>query len=252
MSEPQFDLFICASSDAITRFFSETTERKSNASIEFSGPDGEGLYNVLYQGLIFEGWIPPSDDWPGKWVDSEAERIFYEVSPESLQQEGAFALRPGRHISSERPVPIILEKMLELASKIGANLEYTAVFWRPAQLITGAQYFAETIGQMASGGILPVLSLVDFRSISGNSHQTYGLAHFSGQEICLQTPEGMSDNDRVRRLVRLALDAIIHGPVTEPITAKGISSGEQVILQPEAGAARVLARTVFATAKSLN
>ncbi len=252
MSDPQFDLFICTSREAISRFLAGIAEEKSGATTEIAGPNENGLYTILYHGLVFEGWVPPTDAWPENWIDSHAERIFCEVSTDSPKCNSAFALRPGPHISIGRPVPVIFEKMLELASKIGANLNYTAVFWRPAQLITGAQYFDESISQMASGGILPVLSLIDFRSINCNSHQTFGLAHFSGQEICLQTPEGMTENDRLRRLVRLALDAILHGPVIGTVTAEGISPGERVSMELGTGSTRVLARTYFEPGEPLN
>lgn len=109
------------------------------------------------------------------------------------------------------------------------------IFWSPARLWSDAPQFRSAVAEMLASGMPPVLHLVAFRRGEGPDGaivRTRGLTLFGGQEIESRMPPGWTVAEMIRRLARLALDIILHGPVTEARGVRGLGPGEWVSLVP--------------------
>ena len=114
------------------------------------------------------------------------------------------------------------------------------IFWSPARLWSDAPQFRGAMAEMLVSGMPPVLHLVAFRRSDrpdGATVRTRGLALFGGQEIEGGIPPGWTVAEMVKRLARLALDIMLHGPVTEERGLRGLNPGEWVVLRPVGGSA---------------
>lgn len=112
------------------------------------------------------------------------------------------------------------------------------LFWSPARLWSDAAQFRASIAEMLASGMPPVLHLVAFRrreDAAGASMGTRGLALFAGQELKARIPDGWTVADMVKRLSRLALDMMLHGPVRHDRTMRGLESGEWIDLSLSLG-----------------
>lgn len=117
-------------------------------------------------------------------------------------------------------------------------LDASHVFWSPARLWSDASQFRASIAEMLKSGMLPVLHLVAFRQRTtgeGECVLTRGLSLFGGQELAARIPRGWTVAEMVKRLARIALDIIMHGPVAGPRRVRGLSAGEWVSLSPQGG-----------------
>lgn len=113
------------------------------------------------------------------------------------------------------------------------------IFWSPARLWTDARQFRGAIAEMQTSGMPPVLHLIAFRRRDGAADPhvaTRGLAAFAGQELDAAVPPGWDMAAMVKRLARLALDIMLHGPVVQPQQTPGLQAGEWVALTPQGGA----------------
>lgn len=111
------------------------------------------------------------------------------------------------------------------------------IFWTPARLWSDAEQYRAAIAEMHESSMPPVLHLVAFRrreSEVGGSVGTRGLALFAGQELEARIPAGWTVAGVVRRLARLALDMMIHGPVRDAGGVQGLEPGEWIRLIPQA------------------
>jgi hypothetical protein len=84
----------------------------------------------------------------------------------------------------------------------------------------------------------PVLHLVAFRRRGAGARETVatrGLALFGGQELEAEVPAGWTMADMVKRLARIALDVMLHGPIVRSQNARGLEAGEMVRLIPATG-----------------
>lgn len=114
------------------------------------------------------------------------------------------------------------------------------IFWSPARLWSDAVQFRASIAEMLASGMPPVLHLIAFRrrEVDGvDSIGTRGLAHFTGQELEAPIPPAWTVADVVRRLSRLALDAMLNGPIRYPRTMRGLDAGERIGVLPPTGRA---------------
>lgn len=114
------------------------------------------------------------------------------------------------------------------------------IFWSPARLWSDAPQFRASVAEMLASGMPPVLHLVAFRRKdlgNGASVGTRGLVLFAGQELEARIPGGWTVAEMVRRLSRLALDMMLHGPVQHARTMRGLEAGEWIELLPPLGSA---------------
>lgn len=111
-----------------------------------------------------------------------------------------------------------------LADMLGAQ----HLFWSPARLWSEATAFRLAVSEMLDSGMPPLLHLIAFRrgDTQEASLETHGLSHFCGQELRLVVAEGLDRAEQVRRLARLALDMMLHGPVLAPRRFAGLVPDE--------------------------
>ncbi len=112
------------------------------------------------------------------------------------------------------------------------------LFWSPARLWSDAAAFRQAVAEMEASGMPPVLHLVAFRrrdTAGAATVATRGLAVFAGQEVEAEIPPGWDMAAMVRRLARLALDIMLHGPIRRAQQAPGLEAGEWVAMTPRPG-----------------
>ena len=117
-------------------------------------------------------------------------------------------------------------------------LDASHYFWSPARLWSEAGQFLAAVAEMLASGMPPVLHLIAFRhgdKGDGAMVRTRGLALFGGQELEGRMPAGWTAAEMVKRLSRLALDIMLHGPVTDARRMRGLNPGEWVSLSPGRG-----------------
>lgn len=111
------------------------------------------------------------------------------------------------------------------------------MFWTPARLWSDAEQVRASIAEMQESGMPPVLHLVAFRRRedgTGPRIVTRGLTLFCGQEMEARVPAGWTVADVVKRLARLALDMMLHGPVDVVRGVQGAARSEWMRLVPQA------------------
>lgn len=119
--------------------------------------------------------------------------------------------------------------MLLLLDMCGA----THLFWDPAALWSDAQMFRTALAELLTSGMPPVLHQVAFRRVAAGRVQTRGLSYFAGHEIEAVLPDGMDVQAAVRRLARLAIDAMLNGPYDRATEVEGMEAGEHIRLLPQ-------------------
>lgn len=128
-----------------------------------------------------------------------------------------------------------LREFFKMAVLLIDLFDASHIFWSPARLWSDAPQFRSAVVEMLASGMPPVLHLVAFRRGEGPDGaivRTRGLGLFGGQEIESRMPPGWTVAEMIRRLARLALDIILHGPVTEARGVRGLGPGEWVSLVP--------------------
>jgi len=109
-------------------------------------------------------------------------------------------------------------------------------YWSPARLWSDATAFRQAVAEMLDSGMPPLLHLLAFQDMAGGGMVTRGLAFFSKQELHLAAGAGLDRKDAVRRLARLALDIMVHGPIHAPRSFPGLIAGENMRVGPATGA----------------
>jgi hypothetical protein len=110
------------------------------------------------------------------------------------------------------------------------------IYWSPARLWSEAAAFRAAVAEMLVSGMPPLLHLLAFQDMPGGGIATRGLSFFAGQELHLVDGAGLDRKDAVRRLARLALDIMVHGPITAPRRFRGLTEGETLRVGPATGA----------------
>ncbi len=133
-----------------------------------------------------------------------------------------------------------LREFLKLAVLVMDAAGASHIFWSPARLWTSASLFRAAIAEMLTSGLPPVMHLVAFCRVddaAGDLVTTRGLGYFAGQELAAPLLPEMAMSWAVRRLARLAVDMILHGPVHHRRRVAGLMAGEYLWLEPGASGA---------------
>ena len=126
----------------------------------------------------------------------------------------------GPAVASGRVVPAIVQAMLELGDVLGRNLSIKAVFWSPAAVASGYDYYAEAVSQYAKGAAFPALLCVGFDMSTIAIVQTTGLAWLCDQELTM------------RYVVRLVHDLATQGAYDRALELPGLHPDEVVVVTP--------------------
>ena len=146
-------------------------------------------------------------------------------------------VRPGDGSAVEAPVAWMRD-YFKLVALLVDLFDASHIYWSPARLWSDAPQFRAAIAEMLTSGMPPVLHLVAFRRRGAGPDErvaTRGLALFGGQELEAGIPAGWTMADMVKRLARLALDVMLHGPVASAQNARGLEGGEVIRLIPRPG-----------------
>lgn len=151
-------------------------------------------------------------------------------------QAWAFFEEPRAADGRTRSTP--LREIFKMQAPLIDLLDASHYFWSPARLWSEAEQFRAAVTEMLTSGMPPVLQLIAFRladSGAGAAVRTRGLALFGGQELEGRMPAGWTAAEMVKRLSRLALDIMLHGPVTDARRMRGLNPGEWVSLSQGRG-----------------
>lgn len=140
------------------------------------------------------------------------------------------ALHP--HVKEGLRIPEIAQAFLSLGASLAEHLGAIGVVWRPAALQTDTDYFVEVVESYSSGGVFPVLPIIDFvfddkeRILRSN-----GLGLLCGQEFELMS-DTMDRQNMIRRAIRLAHDLAINGAVQDEQIVPDIEPDNVIHLAP--------------------
>ena len=137
----------------------------------------------------------------------------------------------GAAVASGRTVPAIVQAMLELGGVLGRNLGIKAVFWSPAAVASGYDYYAEAVAQYAEGAAFPALLCVGFDMSAIAIVQTTGLAWLCDQELTFAHGQ-LPAHEAMRYVVRLVHDLATQGPYDRALELPGLHADEVVVVTP--------------------
>ena len=137
----------------------------------------------------------------------------------------------GPAVASGRVVPAIVQAMLELGDVLGRNLSIKAVFWSPAAVASGYDYYAEAVSQYAKGAAFPALLCVGFDMSTIGIVQTTGLAWLCDQELTFTHPQ-LPMHEAMRYVVRLVHDLATQGAYDRALELPGLHPDEVVVVTP--------------------
>ena len=137
----------------------------------------------------------------------------------------------GPAVASGRIVPAIVQAMLELGDVLGRNLGIKAVFWSPADVVSGYDYYAEAVAQYAEGAAFPALLCVGFDMSMIGTVQTSGLAWLCDQELTFTHPQ-LPAHEAMRYVVRLVHDLATQGAYDRALELPGLHADEVVVVTP--------------------
>jgi hypothetical protein len=156
-------------------------------------------------------------------------RIFCNADLSDIQSAVHIDLGPA--VASGRVVPAIVQAMLELGEVLGRNLGIKAVFWSPAAVASGYDYYAEAVTQYAEGAAFPALLCVGFDMSTNGIVQTTGLAWLCDQELTFAHAH-LPAHEAMRYVVRLVHDLATQGAYDRALEVPGLNADEVVILTP--------------------
>ena len=149
----------------------------------------------------------------------------------------------GPAVASGRIIPAIVQAMLELGDVLGRDLGIKAVFWSPAAVVSGYDYYAEAVAQYAQGAAFPALLCVGFDMSTVDIVQTTGLAWLCDQELSFAHPQ-LPAHEAMRYVVRLVHDLATQGAYDRALELPGLHADEVVVVTPIPEEGKVNARFV--------
>ena len=157
--------------------------------------------------------------------------------------QSAVGIDLGPAVTSGRIVPAIVQAMLELGDILGRNLGIKAVFWSPADVVSGYDYYAEAVAQYAQGAAFPALLCVGFDMSAIAIVETTGLAWLCDQELTFAHAQ-LHAHEAMRYVVRLVHDLATQGAYDRALELPGLHADEVVVVTPSPDQGTVNARLV--------
>lgn len=231
---PLYLVFSCDAAKVIAGI--DEFVRDSNGAVARALPSASRSdHNLVWNGLQFSLCLA---ELPGQVV--EAQPILCSSMPSG--NGDVFALNFSDHVTGGNQLPEIAQAFLKFAALLVKHLGPDRVLWTPGNLLVDPAYFAETVGDYADGGAFPVLATIQLIwSPEKDKLRTKGLEWFSGQEVLCEVDKG-SEQDWLRRIVRLVHDIATNGPLTTDQTAPDLDGNRLVVLTLRDESRRVYAR----------
>ena len=123
------------------------------------------------------------------------------------------------------------------------NATSKAVFWSPADVVSGYDYYAEAVAQYAEGAAFPALLCVGFDMSTIAIVQTTGLAWLCDQELTFTHPQQPA-HEAMRYVARLVHDLATQGAYDRALELPGLHADEVVVVTPSPDQGTVNARLV--------
>lgn len=206
-----------------------------NSGVTFGDGSTQAMSSgtLIYHGMAFQYDVKP--------LATLAADHFIFCNLETSALRSAVHLRLGDAVASGGAVPAVTLAMLQLGAVLGEALNAAAVQWHPAAVISGFEYFRESVAQYASGGAFPALLCVGFDVTQPDLVRTCGLKYLSGQELVFDH-RGMPRHEAMRYVVRLVHDIATQGSIDAPLEVCGMTAAETVRLIPDAESRVLFAR----------
>ena len=177
--------------------------------------------SLLFSGVSFSYALQASP------APAATHHIFCNADLSDIQSAVHIDLGPA--VASGRVVPAIVKAMLELGDVLGGNLDIKAVFWSPAAVASGYDYYAEAVAQYAEGAAFPALLCVGFDMSMNAIVQTTGLAWLCDQELTFTHPQ-LPVHEAMRYVVRLVHDLATQGAYDRALELPGLHADEVVVV----------------------
>lgn len=146
---------------------------------------------------------------------------------------GTDAADPARCLAlTIEPVPAgvartgAVQRLFVVAAMIAELAGAQRLYWSPAHLWSPVAVLADAVAASEAQGLPPVMHLIAFRPEAEPDVVTQGLAHFCDVELRLTDAGDLPFVERVRRLARLAVHAMLVGPMLPGAAVPGLVSGE--------------------------
>jgi hypothetical protein len=179
--------------------------------------------SLLFSGVSFSYALQASP------APAATHHIFCNADLTDIQSAVHIDLGPA--VASGRTVPAIVQVMLELGEVLGRNLGIKAVFWYPADVVSGYDYYAEAVAQYAEGAAFPALLCVGFDMSTIGIVETTGLAWLCDQELSF-THAQLPAHEAMRYVVRLVHDLATQGAYDRAFELPGLHADEVVVVTP--------------------
>lgn len=194
-------------------------------------------WKVQFEGLEFNiVWSDHHEDI------SMCRQIFCNIDTASFQSNLSISM--GSHIEGGRKNSAIVAGLFHFVRSLIALFDPVAVIWNNSNLLSDAQYFADSVDVYEKGGAFPILSTIDFQPNDDSSITSRGLSYFADQEIYYDIGE-LSMIDSMKRIMRITHDIAVNGPYKSSTEVGGIEDGEIVFINVDDDTSMIYAHSVF-------
>lgn len=231
--KPLFLLFSDVSHDAMDILLKQDKDifmRRDRQVNNIKAQDSFGFrhnWNIQFDGLELDiYWIVDNIDI------SQYKQIFANVGHDEFNI--AIAIDLGANVKSGRANAAIMLGFFLFVRKLISHMHPIAVLWNETNILSGTDYFSDTVEGYGKGGAFPILSTVDFIFNNDNILSTHGLSYFSNQELQYDC-SSFEQADVMKRAVRIAHDMAVNGAYSKNIEIMGLDVGERILIEADGG-----------------
>jgi hypothetical protein len=199
----------------------------SHPALSFDGAPGSDVskFRIIDHGAAFDVAITET-----AFPLADYRRVFDNSFSEKM--ESALGINLGPHMQHGMVVPAIAKAYLQFALTITKGLDACCVAANAAGVVSGKDYFVESVSGYCDGGPFPTLALVACDLVeNGSSLQSRGMDVFAGQEILL-AGNGLDEIEMMRRMIRLVHEIATNGPVLKTEIVGDLNPDAVIMLQP--------------------
>ncbi len=201
----------------------------ANRSSGFSLP-----MSVLFDGLVLStDVLVPNIDFDGH------KKIFNNLDIANIKSMLAVDL--GENLKGGETIAPIMKGLLSFSRRAGTAISAAALYWRPANIISGFGYFDEAIKSYEQNGPFPILSLIDLIQQDDNVIISKGLSFLSTQEVQLSSTD-TNTSDAVRNILMIINEIAVNGPITENRDLRAQFNDPSLALEISSTGQKVIAR----------
>lgn len=198
-----------------------------SARISYQPQPAEGWLELLASGLTFDlSGLAPAAAAPPPHI---AHR-FGLPAEEDLAKLEVVSLIPGPHVAGGAGLAPVVRTLAGLGANLVLSLPVKAVCWGPAATAMEPAYFARMMLNWLGGGAFPALGMTALVAHPDGSIASKGLAHFTGQEVQVESRSGETQADTAKVAIRVIDYLVRHGRLHEAHELD--TSDERLIAEP--------------------